>query len=1174
MSNSINTNVAAYFAQANIATASAASSSSVARLSSGNRIVKASDDVAALSTGTSLKTQVLALKTALTNASQGTSLLQVADGALSQITEILQRQKAISLQAGSGSLTDTDRGYLDQEFQALSTEIDRLTGSTNFNGVTLLNGSLSTSAALKNTETNATAGTASMTFTDNIATGENIYVNGVVLTAGATSTGTATPASTAPLTFQVGNTLAETLDNLAKQLNDSATNANYSGALGAATYTSNGQTLVATAKSGGTLSNAFTMGNAAPVVAGTNFITNSTSSVTITTAASTAAFKVGMSIIANPNTSAAVNGIAAKDLRGVITAVTATTIVFTAQAAATSSGTVTAANTFQLDTANGVGEATAAAGAVGSSFNLFSGATNFTTATQQIAAGTSTAAMPFQNGDAITATVNGVTKTLYTVATNATITDLVNGINATSGDTGFKATLIYDQTNHYNVRLSYAGSAGNIVLDAGTNFNTAPTSTLSGDRFGTIADNVTEAVGGHKTIISSGYIDLTGAAGSLGITVADTTAASAVAANIAGASAAKPFVTGDTLTATINGTTKVLHTFATGETLNAIVDDINAHSSTTGFYAATVGSGATWNIRLYTTTPTPATDQVLVSGGGNITGVASSTANVLTTTNGGLSQTSIASLNGGLDDGLNQGSVSVSGSSGDSIITDLSQTKANVQLIMTANAVAGTSTITVGGHVFAFTNSTTNASPDEILVGSSIQDTLNNAISTITNYLKNGYALGTTAYELNQIGMSVTNGNTLNFTGKAFGNVETLASTAATAAYSTIAQSITGASLTNSGVLNNSSSTYGVDTTGVTNPDFTGNLQGFQATYKNAASTVDLSIKVGDYTYTATNAIASVSSNTAIRFYSDTVDGKSGGYFDVQLKAGQVNAFSDQAGADAVAQRLNAAFSSLSFQETRNVSSYTGSASITSDNVVIGSLFGSKVTAQLADFDNAKLSDVSVTAPAGSNTDTSISLTINGVKYSTAAGIGSTLAANQTYRLTSAEDPKQFVDFTTGNSSIVIDSAAKAIAVSNALKTAFGATAGSAALSFQIGSASTDTLNVSIGSAQTASLFDGQTLNVLSQQNAVAAGEQIDKALATVTSLRASVGALQSRFNFASANIQIAVQNQDAARGELLDTDVATESTAFATSQVKLQAGISVLAQANQQLQNLLKLIQ
>lgn len=138
--NSINTNVAAYFAQANIGKANTASSTSIGRLSSGNRIVQASDDVAGLAAGTSLQTTVTTLRAALTNASQGTSLLQVADGALAEITDILQRQKSLAVQAGSGSLTDVERGFLDQEFQALTSEIDRLVESTSFNGVNLLGG--------------------------------------------------------------------------------------------------------------------------------------------------------------------------------------------------------------------------------------------------------------------------------------------------------------------------------------------------------------------------------------------------------------------------------------------------------------------------------------------------------------------------------------------------------------------------------------------------------------------------------------------------------------------------------------------------------------------------------------------------------------------------------------------------------------------------------------------------------------------------------------------------------------------------------------------------------------------------------------------------------------------------------------------------------------------------
>lgn len=167
--NSINTNIAAYSAQSNIGKASNSASASIARLSSGNRITKASDDVAALSIGTSLRTGVTTLKTALLNANQGSSLLQVADGALSQLSEILQRQKAIATQASSGSVGDAERGFLNQEFQALTNEINRIAGSTNFNGVKLINGGLGTtttlsqtnaqSAAFVNTATASAAGT-------------------------------------------------------------------------------------------------------------------------------------------------------------------------------------------------------------------------------------------------------------------------------------------------------------------------------------------------------------------------------------------------------------------------------------------------------------------------------------------------------------------------------------------------------------------------------------------------------------------------------------------------------------------------------------------------------------------------------------------------------------------------------------------------------------------------------------------------------------------------------------------------------------------------------------------------------------------------------------------------------------------------------------------------------
>ena len=111
---SINNNIAAYAAQLSIATAQNNITESVARLSSGNAIINASDNVAALSIGTDLQTQVSTLKIAQQNSSLATSLLQVADGALAQVQSILQQQESLATQANSGSLDDTQRGFLDE----------------------------------------------------------------------------------------------------------------------------------------------------------------------------------------------------------------------------------------------------------------------------------------------------------------------------------------------------------------------------------------------------------------------------------------------------------------------------------------------------------------------------------------------------------------------------------------------------------------------------------------------------------------------------------------------------------------------------------------------------------------------------------------------------------------------------------------------------------------------------------------------------------------------------------------------------------------------------------------------------------------------------------------------------------------------------------------------------
>ncbi len=115
-------------------------SASLAKLSSGSRIVRASDDAAGLAVGSSLKADVTTLKQAATNSVQAQSVLQTADGALSRVGDILQRMKALTTQAISGSVDSTSRGFIDQEYDQLKAEAIAIGTNTTFNGTKLLDG--------------------------------------------------------------------------------------------------------------------------------------------------------------------------------------------------------------------------------------------------------------------------------------------------------------------------------------------------------------------------------------------------------------------------------------------------------------------------------------------------------------------------------------------------------------------------------------------------------------------------------------------------------------------------------------------------------------------------------------------------------------------------------------------------------------------------------------------------------------------------------------------------------------------------------------------------------------------------------------------------------------------------------------------------------------------------
>ncbi|MBX3325130.1 MAG: flagellin FliC [Nitrospira sp.] len=114
---------------------------SVERLSSGLRITRAADDAAGLGLSESLRAQIRSINQATRNASDGISLTQIADGAAATIGSLLARLRELSSQSASGTVGNTERSYIDQEFIALRSEIDRIAQVTEFNGQALTSGS-------------------------------------------------------------------------------------------------------------------------------------------------------------------------------------------------------------------------------------------------------------------------------------------------------------------------------------------------------------------------------------------------------------------------------------------------------------------------------------------------------------------------------------------------------------------------------------------------------------------------------------------------------------------------------------------------------------------------------------------------------------------------------------------------------------------------------------------------------------------------------------------------------------------------------------------------------------------------------------------------------------------------------------------------------------------------
>ena len=168
----INTNSAALRAQDGSRVANMALQTAMARLSSGNRINSASDDAAGLAVANSMNSQITGMNQAVRNANDGISLTQTADGALSEVTNNLQRIRELAVQSASGTYTDDDRTNMQAEVTQLQNQITNIVSDTKFNGAALFS---TTAAVTTSIQTGASAGQ-----TVDIAIGALDKVNGAL----------------------------------------------------------------------------------------------------------------------------------------------------------------------------------------------------------------------------------------------------------------------------------------------------------------------------------------------------------------------------------------------------------------------------------------------------------------------------------------------------------------------------------------------------------------------------------------------------------------------------------------------------------------------------------------------------------------------------------------------------------------------------------------------------------------------------------------------------------------------------------------------------------------------------------------------------------------------------------------------------------------------------------
>ena len=220
----VNTNIISINAQRNLAAVTDKLAGNYRRLSTGLRIATAADDAAGLAISERLRAQVASLDQAKRNANDGISFVQTAEGALNEVSSILVRLRELAVQSANGSVSNTDKDTLDQEFQSLVDEVNRIGRSTDFNGVKLLDGSTSSVSFQVGIGSTAGLDTLSISLTPSLST--SLGLNSLDIGSGGSTSTAITNIDAAINTVSglrgslgaVQNRLGSTINNLAVQV--------------------------------------------------------------------------------------------------------------------------------------------------------------------------------------------------------------------------------------------------------------------------------------------------------------------------------------------------------------------------------------------------------------------------------------------------------------------------------------------------------------------------------------------------------------------------------------------------------------------------------------------------------------------------------------------------------------------------------------------------------------------------------------------------------------------------------------------------------------------------------------------------------------------------------------------------------------------------------------------